>query len=67
MRGVVNKIGITTIGGVVRPGEEILQIIPLDEDLYIDAKVKPRDIASVRQGRWRRSSCRPMITRSGAR
>ncbi len=50
MRGVVNKIGITTIGGVVRPGEEILQIIPLDEDLYIDAKVRPRDIASVRQG-----------------
>ncbi len=50
MRGVVNKIGISTIGGVVRPGEEILQIIPLDEELYIDAKVKPRDIAAVRQG-----------------
>ncbi|VDC20294.1 HlyD family efflux transporter periplasmic adaptor subunit [Pseudogemmobacter humi] len=50
MKGVVNKIGITTIGGVVRPGEEILQIIPLDEELYIDAKVKPRDIASVREG-----------------
>ena len=50
MRGVVNKIGITTIGGVVRPGEEILQIIPLDEELYVDAKVKPRDIAAVRQG-----------------
>ena len=33
-----------------RPGEEILQIIPLDEELYIDAKVKPRDIAAVRQG-----------------
>jgi adhesin transport system membrane fusion protein len=50
MRGVVNKIAISTIGGVVRPGEEILQIIPLDEELYIDAKVKPRDIAAVRQG-----------------
>ena len=50
MRGVVNKIAITTIGGVVRPGEEILQIIPLDEELFVDAKVKPRDIAAVRQG-----------------
>ena len=50
MRGVVNKIAISTIGGVVRPGEEILQIIPLDEELFVDAKVKPRDIAAVRQG-----------------
>ncbi len=50
MKGVVNRIAISTIGGVVRPGEEILQIIPLDEELFIDARVKPRDIASVRQG-----------------
>lgn len=50
LRGVVNKIAVSTIGGVVRPGEEILQIIPLDEELFIDAKVKPRDIAAVRQG-----------------
>jgi adhesin transport system membrane fusion protein len=50
MRGVVNKLSVTTIGGVVRPGEEIMQIIPLDEELFIQAKVKPRDIASVRQG-----------------
>ncbi len=50
MRGVVNKLSVTTIGGVVRPGEEILQIIPLDDELYVEAKVKPRDIASVRMG-----------------
>jgi len=50
MRGIVNKLSITTIGGVVRPGEEILQIIPVDEELFIEAKVKPRDIASVREG-----------------
>ncbi len=50
MRGVVNKLSVTTIGGVVRPGEEILQLIPLDEELFIEAKVKPQDIASVRQG-----------------
>lgn len=50
MKGVVNKLSITTIGGVVKPGEEILQIIPLDDQLLIEARVKPRDIASVRQG-----------------
>ncbi len=50
MRGVVNQIAISTIGGVVRPGEEILQLIPLDEELFVDAKVAPRDIAAVRQG-----------------
>ena len=50
MRGVVNKLSVTTIGGVVRSGEEILQIIPVDEELFIEAKVNPRDIASVREG-----------------
>lgn len=50
MRGIVNKLSVTTIGGVVRPGEEILQIIPLDDQLLIEARVKPRDIASVRMG-----------------
>lgn len=50
MRGIVNELSVTTIGGVVRPGEEIMQIIPLDDQLLIEAKVKPRDIASVRMG-----------------
>ncbi len=50
LRGVVNKVAITTIGGVVRPGEEIMQIIPLDDELYIEARVAPRDIAAVMPG-----------------
>lgn len=50
MRGVVNKLSVTTIGGVVRSGEEIMQIVPLDEEMFIEAKVKPANIASVRQG-----------------
>ena len=50
MRGVVNSLGVTTIGGVIRPGEEILQIIPLDEELFIEARVKPSDIANVIPG-----------------
>ena len=50
MRGVVNKLSVTTIGGVVRPGEEILQIAPLDEEMFIEARVKPENIATVRVG-----------------
>ncbi|KIN71578.1 HlyD family type I secretion periplasmic adaptor subunit [Sulfitobacter guttiformis] len=50
MRGIVNNLSVTTIGGVVRPGEEILQIIPLDEELFVEARVKPEDIAGVRRG-----------------
>lgn len=50
MRGVVNSLGVTTIGGVIRPGQEIFQIIPLDEELLIEARVKPSDIANVIPG-----------------
>ena len=50
LKGIVNKLSVTTIGGVVRPGEEILQIIPLDEELFIEARVKPEDIANVQVG-----------------
>jgi adhesin transport system membrane fusion protein len=50
MRGIVNSLSVTTIGGVVRPGEEILQIIPLDKELLVEARVKPKDIANIRPG-----------------
>ncbi|SIS67184.1 HlyD family type I secretion periplasmic adaptor subunit [Phaeovulum vinaykumarii] len=50
MRGIVNKLSVTTIGGVVRPGEEIMQIIPLDEELFLEARIRPEDIANVRPG-----------------
>lgn len=50
MTGVVNGLAVTTIGGVVRPGEEILQIIPLGEELFVEARVKPENIANVRPG-----------------
>ncbi len=50
MTGIVNALQITTIGGVVRPGEEILEIIPLGEELFVEARVKPEDIARVEPG-----------------
>lgn len=50
MAGIVNSLSITTIGGVIRPGEEILEIIPLGEELFVEARVKPENIASVEPG-----------------
>jgi len=50
MHGVVNNLSVTTIGGVVRPGEEILQIIPLDEELFVEAQIAPEDIANIQPG-----------------
>lgn len=50
MRGIVNNVNITTIGGVVRPGEEIFEIIPLGDELFVEARVRPQDIANVISG-----------------
>jgi len=50
MAGIVNSLAVTTIGGVIRPGDEILEIIPLGEELFVEARVKPEDIANVQRG-----------------
>ena len=50
MRGIVNNLGVTTIGGVIRPGEEIFQIIPLGDELFVEAEVSPSNIANVIPG-----------------
>ena len=50
MHGIVTNLQVTTIGGVVRPGEEIMQIIPVDEELFVEAQIAPEDIAGIRSG-----------------
>lgn len=50
MDGIVRNVRLTTLGGVAKPGEEIMQIVPADEDLIIEAKVKPAEIAFVKPG-----------------
>lgn len=50
MDGVVRNVRLTTKGGVARPGEEIMQIVPSGDDLIVEAKVRPADIAFVRLG-----------------
>lgn len=48
--GIVKNIRVTTVGGVLRAGEEIMQIVPVDDALIIEAKVRPTDIARLRPG-----------------
>lgn len=48
--GIVKNVRVTTVGGVLRPGEELMQIIPIGDDLIVEAKVRPADIANLRTG-----------------
>lgn len=48
--GRVNSIAITTLGGIVQPGEAIMEITPLDDQLLIETKVVPRDVAFIAPG-----------------
>lgn len=50
VRGTVKQIYISTVGGVVKPGEPIMDIVPLDDTLVVEAKVKPQDVAFLRPG-----------------
>ena len=45
--GVVNKLNVNTIGGVVRAGETLVEIVPQDDSLLVEARIRPSDIAFV--------------------
>ncbi|MCP3900747.1 MAG: HlyD family type I secretion periplasmic adaptor subunit [Desulfobacteraceae bacterium] len=48
--GTVKQLLINTVGGVVAPGMDILEIVPTDDKLLIEAKIKPSDIAFIYPG-----------------
>lgn len=48
--GEVKELKIQTIGGVVRPGQDIIEIVPIDDSLLVEARVRPSDIAFLRPG-----------------
>ena len=50
VRSTVKQIYISTVGGVVKPGEPIMDLVPLDDTLVVEAKVKPQDVAFLRPG-----------------
>ncbi|MDM0037066.1 HlyD family type I secretion periplasmic adaptor subunit [Variovorax sp. J22P271] len=50
VRGTVKNIRVTTIGGVIQQGADIMEIVPLEDQLLVEAKIKPSDVAFVRPG-----------------
>ncbi|GAB2505250.1 HlyD family type I secretion periplasmic adaptor subunit [Microbulbifer agarilyticus] len=50
VRGIVKDIEITTIGGVLPPNGRLMEIVPLDDRLLVEAKISPRDIAFIHPG-----------------
>ena len=50
VHGVVKNVRVTTLGGVIRPGDEVMQIVPLEDNLIVQAKLSPADIAFVKTG-----------------
>jgi len=47
MNGIVQKLFINTVGGVLKPGADIMEIVPSDQALLIEVKIKPSDIAFI--------------------
>lgn len=50
VNGTIQEISVNTIGGVVRPGEDIIKIVPKDDQLIVEAKVRPSDRAFIYPG-----------------
>ena len=48
--GVVKNVRITTLGGVIKASEEVMQIVPIEDNLVIEAKIKPSDVAFLKIG-----------------
>jgi adhesin transport system membrane fusion protein len=50
MAGIIKTIKVGTVGGVVQPGIDVIEIVPVEDSLLIEARVKPSDIAFLRLG-----------------
>ncbi|MGF6327678.1 adhesin transport system membrane fusion protein [Pseudomonas sp. BS3782 TE3695] len=50
VRGIVNKLLVNTIGGVIQPGSDLVEIVPLDDTLLVEARIRPQDIAFLHPG-----------------
>ncbi|MBB3183213.1 adhesin transport system membrane fusion protein [Halomonas fontilapidosi] len=48
--GVIQRLNVTTLGGVVQPGQEVVDIVPTDDALLVEARIAPQDIAFLRPG-----------------
>ena len=50
VRGIVKQLLVNTIGGVIQPGSDLVEIVPLDDTLLVEAQIRPQDIAFLHPG-----------------
>lgn len=50
VRGTIKNVRVSTIGGVIQPGEHIMEIIPLEDQLLVETQIRPSDVAFLRPG-----------------
>ena len=50
VRGIVKRLQVNTIGGVIQPGSDLVEIVPLDDHLLVEARIRPQDIAFLHPG-----------------
>lgn len=50
MTGIVKQIKVNTVGGILQPGMEIMEIVPLEDNLLIETKIPPRDVGFITPG-----------------
>ncbi len=50
VRSIVKNLDVTTIGGVIQPGGSVMTLVPMDDQLLVEARISPRDIAFIHPG-----------------
>lgn len=50
VNGVVKQIKVTTVGGVIQPGMDVMEIVPIEDNLLVEARVRPADVAFLHPG-----------------
>lgn len=50
VKGVIKQVMVNTVGGVIKPGMDVIEIVPLDDTLLVEARVTPADIAFIHPG-----------------
>ena len=50
VKGIIKQLLISTEGGVIQPGDDLVEIVPLDDKLLVEAMINPKDVAFLRPG-----------------
>ncbi|ORU94308.1 MAG: hemolysin secretion protein D [Cycloclasticus sp. symbiont of Bathymodiolus heckerae] len=50
VKGIIKRLKVTTVGGVIQPGMDLVEIVPIDDQLLIEAEIRPADIAFLHPG-----------------